>query len=462
MVKKMCVAFVGLFLLMLFSSFSSALEIVDLGTDLGNEKAYFEEFGDYGKIVVTDLYDEDLAEYILLESKNSILNSYATGEVVLYQSGKLFDGVLFQNIRGQEISLKDVDVKYFTIEEEEVDTSGSNWTCNGERVSNKTYQFNLLFDRIYYNETYILENNLSNTTNPIIVYPELYNEIVYNSIYDNETQCFPVESSYIQYIYGDEFDYEYSNLPTGTYGWSIVAEKGEINQMVDWVISAKQKLFTEWYWWNDIWGRKQTLTMDLGGYVGEDVWVEVNIPEDGDYNNLDWSDSRFILDDEEIEYTEAQVFTNYARFNLHIKNVPSSTVAIEHYYDSDTSVSTATEYDGSVIIPTTSISGGESVSNIEAFVSTENNSRFNSNSFTLSCEAISSFGVNRITLYIDGSQQSLKEFYSSNDASADFTVSGIEDGEHTFYCIAKDSQGESTTQTYSFELDKTSPTVTIT
>lgn len=455
MIKRMTFIVVGLMLLMM--SFSSALIITDSSPNLGNTKAYIEETGDYGGIMVTDIYGENIAKYILLNSKNSVIDSYALGKVTLYQSGKIFDGVLFQNAKGQSTSVKDYDVYYYKINKDVIDTTGSNWTCDGEVYSNESYQFNLNFNYSIYVENYTLENNDSN-----ILFPILYNEILYNAIHTNGTQCFPIESSYINYTNGEEKYYDYSPLPVGDYGWRIVAKKDSINQIVDWVISAKQKLFTEWFWWNSLWGRSQNISMDLSSNVGQNVWVKVQIPQDSSYNNADWSDSRFVLNGNELQYSVPQVSSGYADFLINIEDVPSGNFVIQHYYNSSVTQTTGIDYSGSYITPTTSISSGVSVSNIEAFVTTNDNKKFNSEDFTINCEADSSFGVDKIALYIDGNQQASKTISNLDTVTTDFLVNGINNGAHTYYCVADDSQGSATSEINHFELDKTNPSVKIT
>ena len=454
--------------LLVFTTFTSALVIVDDSPDLGNEKVYVEDYGDYGKILITDTFDEDLAEYILLESKSSIINSMARGQTELFQVGKILDNVYFENIIGQEEFLSGTIINIWEITEEEVTIGIDNWTCSDVITSNETYDYNLAFNRTSYDTTYILEHNDTN-----IVYPEEYNSIVYNAIYYNESlynesQCsYGETSSYniTNILTSNPIEYNFENYPIGVYGWEIKTDKSFPNQILDWIILAKQKLFTEWAWWNSLWGWSQNITITSNGTASTNTWVEIVIPEDGNKNQVNFTDSRFTNSEEpfvELNYTIPEISGSSATFYVEVPSIPSSGDAvIIHYYNSTSSESSGTSANPSFETFSYTLETPEQFSDVQGFSITENNTEFNSLPFRLECQGISGYGVNKLRLFIDGSQYSERDV-SGNDASYEFYISNLLNGEYTWYCEAEDDYGISSSDLRNFELDSVSPTLTIT
>jgi len=396
------------------------------------------------------------------------LQTTAIGQTELFQIGKILDNVYFENIIGQEELLDENNVYVWEITEE-VETIGvDNWTCSGEITSNETYDYNLAFNRTNYTEIYILEHNDTN-----IVYPEEYNEIVYNSIYYNETlynesQCSYGETSshnVTTILTSEPVLYDFSNYPIGVYGWEIKADKSFPNQILDWIILAKQQLFTEWAWWNSLWAWSQDITITSGGVALTDAWVEVVIPEDGSKNQINFTDSRFTTSEEpyqELIYTIPEISGTDATFYIQIPEIPiSGNVTIIHYYNSSVDVSSGSYETPSFETLSYVLGTPEQIPLIESFAVTEDDSEFNELPFILECQGISGYGVDYIRLFIDGSQYA-ERGVSGTDVSYEFSVSSLLNGEHSWYCEAEDEHGFSQSDVMEFELDSVEPALTIT
>jgi hypothetical protein len=93
----------------------------------------------YGVIQISKTFlwveTDRIAEYSLIESKDSIINSYVYGKATLYSDGKLFDDAIFKDVSGSEKELR--DTQYLILVNKSYEEPTYKEICSKEEIFDK-------------------------------------------------------------------------------------------------------------------------------------------------------------------------------------------------------------------------------------------------------------------------------------------------------------------------------------
>jgi hypothetical protein len=213
---------------------------------------------DYGVIQFSKTFlwveTDRIAEYSLIESKDSVIDAYAYGKATLYSDGKLFDSATFKDAKGSEKELR--DAQYF----------------------------------ISINESYEEENNT-------------YIEVCEKELAKNGTQICKWEvekyqNATLYKVYWKPYNFEI--LKAGNYEWKAEAKKDNANQKIDFIPYAQGKEMSEWVWWNSSWAKKQAINVYTTQITWNNYTILLPITYDSDMQ-ADFDDLRFTNGAENVE-----------------------------------------------------------------------------------------------------------------------------------------------------------------
>lgn len=272
--------------------------------DSDNIKSFTKDIDQvYGTITIKNSFlgipTTKIAEYELLENKDSVLDAYASGTVRFYSSSKLFDNIEF-------LDKYDLDKRL--------------WNKIYYNVSKKYTETNPLY--IETCKTLKIMNNLSETNEDI------------------ET-CFKVVNDYSVINKEREIMKEYSGeeLAEGFYKWRIEAKKEKINQRIDWVGISNSVRLSEWAVWNTSWFKRKEITIQGGTGTLNNFTVLLNVTYDSDMQ-ADMDDLRFVegacsgLQTNELKYeTDFVVNSNSAMVWVKIPTLVTGDNLICMYYN---------------------------------------------------------------------------------------------------------------------------------
>lgn len=176
-----------------------------------------------------------LASYCLMESKDSVLEGTASGEVAIYESRGVFDAMKFRNLKGEYANLKS-KIYYNTTETREIIVPTYEEKCVEALNKTEICSQNKVSEKIVYETTEIMK----------------------------------------------EFNGE--QLEIGTYKWRIDAIKEYPNQQIDWIANSYGKDLNEWAWWNTTFTKKAFITITGTVPLNYSIPIKINKTAEMDIN----------------------------------------------------------------------------------------------------------------------------------------------------------------------------------
>lgn len=261
--KVLVFLMLGLFLL----SFASAVKYYD--EDQRKYRTY--------DLLVFKKYDISLTDY-----QDSVIDSYAEGNLVVHKDAKVFKKLFYKRKSGVSF---DFDM-------------------------NKNEEYKIYLNNSYQQYKYV-PNSTCNTVDV-----DHGNGTAYS--YENCTthNYYWTEDKIIQFW--EEVNYS-AKIPEGSYRWRIEAKK-PTNDHVDWIIQTDDEgSLDAWAWWNNSWDYKKEIT----GLSGE--YATFNVTYDADMQ-IDFDDLRFLDSTEttELNYTiRSKVNSVYAYVTVDTNNASS-------------------------------------------------------------------------------------------------------------------------------------------
>ena len=242
---------------------------------------------------------DKIAEYKLIDSGNSLINSWTKGKAVLYQSGKLFDNAEFTD------------------------------------KSNKNYE-------IEYN--YFIKKNVEHFKQVPIYSKEQVCEEQINEINKSlEQNCYyPIEKYENESYFVEEWvKYNFEILEPGNYVWKIEAKK-PINKVIDFIPTAQSTKLDEYVWWDNSWEYKRQISLtENSGSTLTDYSTLIYVPYDDDMQS-DFDDLRFTNSAEDTElgyWIENKSDGSYAYVWIKVPSLTASSVTDIYMYYGNSEVS---------------------------------------------------------------------------------------------------------------------------
>ena len=161
----------------------------------------------------------EIAVYKLIESKDSIINAYATGTVTIKEDGLIFDKLQFFDRADKEQALR-YDLYYYIDDLAEIKEPIYKDQCE-VKGENKSLICTTIIER--YNSNFVIQEK-------------------------------PVR-------------YNYETLKAGTYKWRIEAQKSKANQQIDWIFTSNGVKLDKWAWWSTSWNKKKKIDIILENLI---------------------------------------------------------------------------------------------------------------------------------------------------------------------------------------------------
>lgn len=224
------------------------------------DSTFTKNISDLGTINLKDNFgipfiSNKVADITLISNENSIIDSWAYGKEILYQSGSLFDGLNVYNNLGSKVSLNNMNLYY---------------------ESNESY----------INSVPIYEDSCNKLRNESGEYSECTSKLVSTK---EETLYRLVEH---KYILG-------TILPSGEYYWRIEASK-KANERLDWVVSSHGKELKEWAWWNSTFNNAQKISGLQGSITQQFVLNSTGMNWTSGFSDIRFTD---VTNTTELNYT---------------------------------------------------------------------------------------------------------------------------------------------------------------